>query len=390
MKPQDDKHVFGSKFQDFGAVPSDAVWKGIEATLPEKRKKPLLLWWWTSGIAASLIIGVTLFTTDNQSTSGKMVHTVSNQGQRSSDRALFSGQKSTSVLPEDDVMPTVNPERQKAKSILHPEASTEQNQTPFIERNPTETNQANEHGAANEIPEENWANLVWKRFGFVPTELSIGKRDFSDNQNKKRWWMGVTVEQSNRIAMNSETSEPPPTVINSSADNSVSTSAYHWNRTQTIQLMGGFDWRQKWSFGTGLEYSSWNKPEGSETIVLTDGYSVGIPVFATFHFYSTKYFRLGAQLDIRQRYISCRTELSPDSGLTYNPGEGLSSEQSDNQLRGFQTQVGFGLNAEVPFYKRFTWNTTVEYQHSGYRSNELQPAVNGSWLGLKTGVLIAF
>ena len=51
----------GTKFQDFGAAPSDALWGKVEAALEEKEKKRRgIIWWWLgSGASAALI--VTLF-----------------------------------------------------------------------------------------------------------------------------------------------------------------------------------------------------------------------------------------------------------------------------------------------------------------------------------------
>ena len=61
----DKKHIdriFQEGFKDFEAVPSDAVWKNIEAKLNEKKKKRRVvpIWWQYAGIAAALLILLTI------------------------------------------------------------------------------------------------------------------------------------------------------------------------------------------------------------------------------------------------------------------------------------------------------------------------------------------
>jgi hypothetical protein len=49
-----------SKFEDFGAVPSDKVWKGVSAAIQKKRKRRFFLWWfWVLSLFA--LAGVTFF-----------------------------------------------------------------------------------------------------------------------------------------------------------------------------------------------------------------------------------------------------------------------------------------------------------------------------------------
>lgn len=58
----------GSKFQDYGAYPSDALWGNIEAALEEKDKKRRgIIWWWIGGAtaAAAIVAGVIMISTSN-------------------------------------------------------------------------------------------------------------------------------------------------------------------------------------------------------------------------------------------------------------------------------------------------------------------------------------
>ena len=61
----DKKHIdrlFQERFKDFEATPSDAVWENIEAELNKKKKKRRIipLWWRYAGIAALLVLLLTI------------------------------------------------------------------------------------------------------------------------------------------------------------------------------------------------------------------------------------------------------------------------------------------------------------------------------------------
>lgn len=46
-----------TKFENYGATPSDAVWQNIDATLTQKKKKKAIIFWWIGGsIAATVAI----------------------------------------------------------------------------------------------------------------------------------------------------------------------------------------------------------------------------------------------------------------------------------------------------------------------------------------------
>ncbi|WP_372937797.1 hypothetical protein [Seonamhaeicola sp.] len=60
----DKKHIdrlFQESFKDFEATPSDAVWKNIEANLNKKKKKRVIpIWWRYAGVAALLLLSLTI------------------------------------------------------------------------------------------------------------------------------------------------------------------------------------------------------------------------------------------------------------------------------------------------------------------------------------------
>jgi hypothetical protein len=80
----DKKHIdrlFQESFKDFEAAPSDSVWKNIEAELNQKKKKRRVIpiWWRYAGIAALLLllltVGITYFNADDKTPTNQVVET---------------------------------------------------------------------------------------------------------------------------------------------------------------------------------------------------------------------------------------------------------------------------------------------------------------------------
>jgi len=390
MKAQDDKNPFASKFQDFGAVPSDTVWKGIEAALPEKKKKRILAWWWwTSGMAASLLLcGIVLFETKTEGISAE--------------------KKSASDLTIDEHSKRKEKDFGNNSSNSRPEAlvgfqsgNTKKSRTPILnEREVADivVKTPDEISWRKDEKNENFSDLNERSVILLPKPIDlfqdhsmIEQHSWLDttahDKSEKSWWAGITVEQSNRFATKSQDAPEPPAY--SLSDGIAGGGSYYWNRIQSLQLTAGFDWR-KWSVGTGLEYSRFDRMKETENNVFPrPGQSFGIPVFATYRFYSNRLFSLGAQLDFRPRYVSYLTDSLVYTEVTSSPSNSPQSFTS-TEFKGFQTQIGLGLCIDVPLYSRFRWSTVVGYQYSGYKSNDLRYVLNGSWLGIKTGILMHF
>jgi hypothetical protein len=391
MKPQDDKNLFTAKFRDFGAVPSDDVWKGIEAALPEKKKKRFVVFWWTSGIAAVLVIGGLFlgnwYKPDKHGTS--KAHSVPDHStgykNNSEKTFLLPGTKEqVASEPNDSELPKRYNLTAKESALVKVEEITEATVS-----SPA-SDQLNESPKAETSPWENAVVLRYKFAEFVPgsavTTRNFPKTVSSAGKEENQWWIGLMAEQSNRFTTQDQVWTEPPA---SYTADGVATGNYYWTRIQTAQLVFGFD-RKKWSFGTGLEYSGFGKPKIiGNNVVSGNGYAVGIPLFAAYRFYTNRYFSLGAQLDIRQRYLSFSTDSVYDAEVTSSPSASPQSLAS-SEFTGLQTQIGAGLILNVPFYNRFRWTTVIEYQYPGYRSSEIRPVINGSWLGVKTGILVNF
>jgi len=61
MQNNDQKGSLKDTFNNFGAAPTDGLWDAISGKLDEKKKRRFAIWWWSSGLAAVLIIGFTVW-----------------------------------------------------------------------------------------------------------------------------------------------------------------------------------------------------------------------------------------------------------------------------------------------------------------------------------------
>jgi len=413
MKQQDDRDLFASKFQDFGAVPSNAVWSGIEAALPEKKKKRFVLLWWTSGIAASLLTsGLIFFSNLNEtrSQSEKTWHTnsafkdVQDPTKSKENQSLMSTDSNENALITHNVSDTlesqISPENSLNISYSVMKYNALDPALPFVDEMKLEGSHVEMKDSS-----EQYVERLNKRNGFSKwgSTNSNSHRLFTQQLPSrhemekpiKHWWLGVFVEQSNRVTPLDIVAEVQglSSSPNAYAEVSNSNSKYNWNRIQNVELLTGFDWTKRWSFGTGFEYGKWDNIKNNETSTLrSHGQSIGIPLSVTYQIIAKHHFKLGAQIDFRQRFVYNYLDSVPSSGVPDYTIEVETNYQfpAYQRFNGFQSQVGIGLSMEVPFLNRFRWNTVVEYQHSIYRNAALQNRINGSWMGLKTGIVYCF
>lgn len=61
MQNNDQKGSLKDTFSDFGATPSDGLWNAISEKLDEKKKRRFVFWWWSTGLAAVLVVGFTVW-----------------------------------------------------------------------------------------------------------------------------------------------------------------------------------------------------------------------------------------------------------------------------------------------------------------------------------------
>lgn len=390
MKQLDDKELFGSKFQDFGAAPSDAVWKGIEAAMPqEKKKKRGAFWWWTSGLAASLLLYFGMY-------SGVQSMNASNTVSRSAS--------------------TVKPSSSDKNQMTNFHSDQHHSTNGFTNTNPNLNNnnfiQTTKIGffipfdsSTSTSPKtmESFALKAKKGLKFTvpsiqhfqPTaqndsnSLAIQPPTQTSN-NSKKWRLGLVVEQTRRSELNKSYSAPSPT----GPLNLAPVYTYDWYRSRSILMEAQVDLSKRLTFGTGVEYSTWdNFKQVGGSLKASSGKSVGIPLQLTYFIAPQSRFRVGFQLDVRNRlFVQQSDTLYPQpisAGVNYD----LESSYGTNgtqQIRAFQQQYGLGLVAHWNITPYLGWTTVFEMQSSGWRSQIIQPRLGGNWFGIKSGIYYQF
>lgn len=74
MQNNSEKGSLSETFDAFGAAPKEGAWESIAAALEEpKSNRKAIIWWWSSGLAATLVIGIALFSyiSGNQEKQGR-------------------------------------------------------------------------------------------------------------------------------------------------------------------------------------------------------------------------------------------------------------------------------------------------------------------------------
>ncbi|NOQ74078.1 MAG: hypothetical protein GQ574_18875 [Crocinitomix sp.] len=67
MQNNDTRGSLGSKFESFGAAPSEGLWGSIASSLDGKKKRKAVIWWWLGAAAVTLAaVGIVLTNTSNQ------------------------------------------------------------------------------------------------------------------------------------------------------------------------------------------------------------------------------------------------------------------------------------------------------------------------------------
>lgn len=88
MSKQNLDKLFQEKFKNFSEVPDDKIWQAIETSLDQKKKKRKItpFWWQLSGIAAALVLGISLYytTTENTNSITPAIKTIVSEDQKDS------------------------------------------------------------------------------------------------------------------------------------------------------------------------------------------------------------------------------------------------------------------------------------------------------------------
>lgn len=377
MKQLDDKELFGSKFQDFGAAPSDAVWKGIEAAMPqEKKKKRGAFWWWSTGLAACLILSFGIYVGLQTSDS-----TYKNTHSASSNNVESYTEKSTTSLHSSFKSPEFSSTRNEYTLIQNPQLKDE----PIVISNSYSDTFSSKNTFKKAIAAQAKKELMllpkdWLTNALLPSidpNSSIVQITSNDSAQRKHWRIGLGVEQSIRS-----------TFIDASTVN------YNWYRSRSIFLDAQMDLSKRFTLGMGLEYSEWdNVKKAGGNLKPSTSNAIGIPLHLSYFINPKNRLRLGLQMDIRNRYFFQQTDtvyqqpISAGVSTSYENFNGIKATQKTNA---FQQQYGLGLVIHWDITHYIGWNTTFEVQSSGIRSSEIQPNLSGNWLGIKSGFYYQF
>ncbi len=398
MKQLDDKEIFGSKFQDFGAAPSDAVWKGIEAAIPqEKKKKRGAFWWWTTGIAASLFfiyIGLHGVEFTSAPTSPSIQHSnTSDPSATINDRSLQESivQKNTQVKNTQLKKLIIKTSKPVIRKHLRNNTSIQPNQT---NQSTDQQNVAINASIARAQLRKKMKFPLWVNKPNLLVQIDSTSNFVQipavDTIKKRKWSIGLVAEQTFHSNWSSKSFAPMVT----EPINITPVYSYDWFRSRSIALDARLQVSRHFIIGSGFEYAHWdNFKKLSENLKASSGASIGIPIHFTYVFNPKHKLNVGLQGDLRNRFffLQSDTTAAPPLSLTgsFDYAQ-FNAEYTTVKTKQFQSQFGLGLSIHWNITPHIGWNTVAEIQSSGFRSQDLRTRLSGNWLGIKSGIYYQF
>ncbi|MFT5821163.1 MAG: hypothetical protein ACI8ZM_002412 [Crocinitomix sp.] len=185
---QNDKGSLGSKFESFGAAPSEGLWDSIAGSLDEKKKRRVAIWWWLGAAAVTLAaVGIILTNTSNQdlTADNAILSPSENQNNAQVDPNLVLNNNDT-INNKEPWVPTLNG-NDESISEQNVNNSTAQNSDALANDNvpANEANNGSQNGNQNEDGISNNEDTNQLKEGSQDQQDAIVQRDeLKDNQEE--------------------------------------------------------------------------------------------------------------------------------------------------------------------------------------------------------------
>jgi hypothetical protein len=350
MQNSNQRASLQGKFQDFGAMPSDALWGSITEVLDEKKKRRGIIWWWIAGSSAAVLI--TLFAVVNSQinnsseTNSHIIVEEENEEEFNSNVnnkiTEISATNKNEVMDLEENVEFIDSENQNESNNVLIETMNQNYVSELVEsineQSVKNNNDELEDHVRDRFSIEPMRPSITELLSFIPINPKIPEIEIvAKTDVSKPWEFGfelaywndigtkeqtqtsslelfdntsnvTTVDQSG-VGVNSIYNAPEPTLNNG------------WVRKNVnINLFAGKYISERWAWRTGLEYARTSYYSYYGQFDLLDARtaitSVGIPISMKFDMIKKDRFRLNSRLGVVNEfpiYENSTTNFTPSN-----------------------------------------------------------------------------
>ncbi len=324
------KGILGSKFETFGAEPTDALWGNINASLHEENKKRGIIWWIIGlGIAALMLISGLVYNSNNDVFQKNEMHPIAKNRLTKKESQLTPIVKNSAE--KSDLTSKRNNYKQSSLRLTTEQKENREERLEKIALN-KEIEKSKEDFQLNELRKDKFIDLEKIALNDIN---SIETIQFPKSQmncirpikkRARRWEIGIGLMAYTPLIKNSieineveNFSDPQPDV-----QELLTTQNFNAQKPLGIDFYLGYSLNSNMKITGGLEYfrTSFMQKTGFENLENQPNqfiaHSIGIPIGIQKRIFRKKRFDFGIELNVINELIRVKQVNTDASSLVIN------------------------------------------------------------------------
>lgn len=320
------KGILGSKFETFGAEPTDALWGNINASLHEENKNRGVIWWIIGpGIAALLLISLLVYNSNNDVFQKNEMHTIAKNKLSKKEFQLNPIVKSSAA--KSDLTTKRNNYRKSSYKLTT--GQKEKLEKVVLNK---EVEKSKEDFQLTELRKDKFTELEKIAFNNISCIETIQFPKTQMNcihpikKRTRRWEIGIGLMAYTPLTKNSinineveNFSDPQPDV-----QELLTAQNFNAQRPLGIDFYLGYNLNSNWKITGGLEYfrTSFMQKKEFENLENQPGqliaHSIGIPIGIQKRVFHKKRFDFGMELNVINELIRVKQGSTDASSFITN------------------------------------------------------------------------
>ncbi|MCF7559648.1 hypothetical protein L3X39_03290 [Sabulilitoribacter multivorans] len=336
------KHIdrlFQEGFKDFEATPSDAVWKNIEASLNEKKKKRRVIpiWWRYAGVAALLLllftVGYTFFNDNSKTPTNQVVETDNDASLEQLNEETNSSLKNSDNTTDIKTAVIDNEESKEGLNTSNEKTSLEKSQ--------------------NKLNSINESSIVESSKSTRKSNNSVNNVSKDNIKNKL-----VNPASNNAIADLSEKEEKGNALVTSSNDENNTSNESLIDKEKARELLN--------KLSDNSNNIAQNKDEQSESATENETEKNALSIEEALD----KNKDLSEEEELKQN----RWSIAPNAAPVYfnSLGEGSSIDpQFNKNAKSGEVNMSYGISASYAINNKLSVRSGINKVNLGYNTNDV-------------------